>query len=321
MMRLSSLTLQNFRGVREGTLKDFADVNLLIGRNNSGKTTVAEAIMRLSFRVCEVAQDPVGRTVQQIWSQPRNESEVYGPEVWYKQDRTQPMLLEAHVGPATVALQVKLEGSGFSEQPRLSDVVGEPVKDVRQFLHRVNVFRPADAINLKVEHNLWPQLIASRRDKLLTRALNHIFRLEAEGFQLLPESRLIVLFADHGLALDAQGDGTRAALRTLMMLTVMQKTLFLLEEPECHQHPGSLERFALTVCKQAREQQVQLCISTHSAECVRSFLKAAGEAGSESALFHLRLDDGLLDARRLDAEAVETLQNSGVDVRFLDLYG
>ena len=70
----------------------------------------------------------------------------------------------------------------------------------------------------------------------------------------------------------------------------------------------------------AKEQEVQLLISTHSAECVRSFLAASKEAGSESAVFHLKLEDGLLDAKRLDAETVKTLEASGVDVRYLELY-
>lgn len=94
----------------------------------------------------------------------------------------------------------------------------------------------------------------------------------------------------------------------------------MLEEPECHQHPGSLERFAAALCRLAKAQEVQLTISTHSAECVRSFLKGAKAADSEAAVFHLTLNDGKQDARRLDPEAVETLTNTGVDVRFLDLY-
>jgi predicted ATPase len=105
-----------------------------------------------------------------------------------------------------------------------------------------------------------------------------------------------------------------------MALSMLKNTLLMLEEPECHQHPGSLERFAGALCRLAKMQSVQLLISTHSAECVRSFLKAAKAASSDAAVFHLTLNDGKQDARRLDPEAVETLTDTGVDVRFLDLY-
>jgi len=70
----------------------------------------------------------------------------------------------------------------------------------------------------------------------------------------------------------------------------------------------------------AKDQEVQLLISTHSAECVRAFLDAAKGKKSEAEVFHLTLNDGKQEARRLDAEDVETLQSTGIDVRYLDLY-
>jgi len=162
--------------------------------------------------------------------------------------------------------------------------------------------------------------LSDRRDRLLTETLNEVFGLDAESFQLLPANHLMVLFQRYGLPLDLQGDGTRAAMRTLMTLAMLKSTLLMLEEPECHQHPGSLERFASALCRLAKARAVQLIVSTHSAECVRSFLKAASAAHSDAAVFHLTLDDGKQDARRLDPEAVEALTDTGVDVRFLDLY-
>jgi hypothetical protein len=53
---------------------------------------------------------------------------------------------------------------------------------------------------------------------------------------------------------------------------------------------------------------------------VDKFLKAAKEAASVSAVFHLRLEDGLLRSTKLGADTVETLEGSGIDVRNLDLY-
>jgi predicted ATP-dependent endonuclease of OLD family len=212
----------------------------------------------------------------------------------------------------------------------LSKNTGKPVWSARvstfdanqanSFFEKATVIRPADAFDHKIEQDHWSRLLATRRDKALTASLNHVFELNAESFQLLPSNQLMVLFDEYSLPLDSQGDGTRAALRTMIVLSLMNDTLLMLEEPECHQHPGSLERFALALCKQAKAQNVQLIISTHSGECVRCFLEAAKKAESEGAVFHLTLEDGKQDARRLDPEAVESLTATGVDVRFLDLY-
>lgn len=330
MVRLHTLEMSWFRGIREGSLSGLTDVNLLIGRNNSGKTSIAEAIYRLGRQFYEGSADSLGRRFDIYWSQVRNEEGEYPQTLWYRGDLSNVVKLSAFFVkddsgiPNSSHVFLAIKGSpGRVEATPSADFPGSgPSKaECGHFFKNMTVFRPQDAFNRTVELILWPRLIYDRRDKILTKVANDVFGMKSEGFQPLPDSRLMVLFADHSLPVDVQGDGARTVLRALMALTLMRGTLLILEEPECHQHPGSLERYASAVCHLAREQQVQLIISTHSGECVRSFLKASQAAGSEGAVFHLTLEDGKQEAQRLDAQAVETLQATGVDVRFLDLYG
>ncbi|BAZ14450.1 hypothetical protein NIES4071_62940 [Calothrix sp. NIES-4071] len=44
---LNDLTVQNYRCLKDLHIKDFARVNLLVGMNNSGKTSLLEAIYLL----------------------------------------------------------------------------------------------------------------------------------------------------------------------------------------------------------------------------------------------------------------------------------
>lgn len=44
MKNLDSVTIHQFRGLRDLELKDLGRVNLLVGINNSGKTSVLEAL-------------------------------------------------------------------------------------------------------------------------------------------------------------------------------------------------------------------------------------------------------------------------------------
>jgi AAA15 family ATPase/GTPase len=330
MIQLQSIAVRNFRGIREGKIDGFTDVNLFVGRNNSGKTTLIEAITRIAT-IGGLRIDVFGRDVEQLWQQARSSGLGQGGVggmmddgqslLWFRQDKGN-----------EIALMGRIKETDAKETEELGYILRFPnavqahhgknfyPESMQIFWKGITVFRPADAFNPIAEQRFWPQLLSNRRDRLVTKTLNDVFGLDAESFQLLPNNQFMVLFHDFSLPLDLQGDGTRAAMRALMTLSMLKGTLMMLEEPECHQHPGSLERFAAALCRLAKTQQVQLIISTHSAECVKSFLKAASAAESDAAVFHLTLADGKQDARRLDPEAVETLTTTGVDVRFLDLY-
>ncbi|MBI1904498.1 MAG: AAA family ATPase [Planctomycetia bacterium] len=320
MLRIESVNIKWFRGIREGSISGLTDVNVLVGRNNCGKTTVVEAILRLAASGSGEPRDALGRNRDAIVSTFRNEASPIEPSAWHQSDQSRPIEIAARISDEAEKNAVVHHWIGTVSPKTPYEEHGVSRDQAKVFLKGIAFFHPADARDQRVERNVWPQLLATRKDKSLTRALNNVFALNADGFQLLPDQSLMVLFENAGVRLDGQGDGTRAALRALVLLATRKSTIFILEEPESHQHPGSLERFAQALCKQAREQQVQLILSTHSGECVRAFLKGAEAAQSEAAVFHLTLEDGKFDARRLDAEAVETLQGTGIDVRALDLY-
>ena len=42
--KLEGISVKNFRGIRETTIRGFSDINVFIGRNGSGKSTLLEAI-------------------------------------------------------------------------------------------------------------------------------------------------------------------------------------------------------------------------------------------------------------------------------------
>ncbi|MBI4704464.1 MAG: AAA family ATPase [Deltaproteobacteria bacterium] len=325
MPHLNALELHGFRGIREGKLEGLADANILVGRNNSGKTTVLEALARLGSRMAQwTGLTPIlGREPAQPWLAARNESSSNAAELWYR-------------GGQKAAFQVKAQMAGGSLEwtvPHLADPQSGHVQvqegsyqDCAAVLHAAGSFRPADAANRELEARLWEaHVLPTRADKPVLDALRDVFGLEVEQLQLPSSGRAILVFPDHSLPLDVFGDGVRSAVRLLLVLAVLRGTLLSIEEPESHQHAGSLRKLARVLCELAWAQDVQLLVSTHSLECVRAFLDAGAELPAqqrpfETALFHLTLDQGCLVARKLSAETTHMLERTGVDPRMLDLY-
>lgn len=309
MLRLTDITIENFRGIATAKLSGLADVTVLVGRNNCGKTTVLEAVARV-VRSCDSNShfDPAQRAREEWFDQARRQTSNDDLRFRGRVDRGWRLALT--LGPK------EWEISSRSAPGRMLDEDREHI----EFFTRSTVFRPPHAL-VSIEVQLWQRLLKTRRDRDLVKAVREIFGGDVEQLQV-PGSQMFLLFPDYSVSIDVQGDGARAALRCLMVLITLGNGLLMLEEPECHQHPGSLERFARAVCQLAQQQGTQLLLTTHSLECVRAFRDASRDAGSSFALMHLRRpEDGEVSVTRINGEDLDSLVDAGTDPRWLDLYG
>lgn len=302
---IEAIEIERFRGIRTGKLDDLAEVNVLIGRNGCGKSTVCEAVAR-AFQAAR--GDPLGRVAHSQWSAQREEKgDTFDAGLWFGGDTTESLsvLLRREGG---VRFGVGGEGSSLSWSG------APPTASCATFL-------PEDGKNRLIENNGWTRLLAARGDKAVVSALNDAFGLNWEGISLPPDGNLIALSPTSGIRIGLHGEGIRTALRMLIFLRTLQGWIVNLEEPECHQHPGALKKLALAVCQQAKPIEQQLIVTTHSETCIDAFLDGAEKAGMTAAVYHLALDDhGTLSTRRFSPKDIRELEAMGADVRFTDLY-
>jgi len=124
---ITSLSIQNFRGLKQVTLNDLRSVNLIVGGNNTGKTSVLEALVLLFGDGTSVGNLPFTFRANQSGGSSRddhNDREHFWSWLFFDRDVGNPISIAARLDPdATVRLASKcVPESGVSSGPRLATV-------------------------------------------------------------------------------------------------------------------------------------------------------------------------------------------------------
>jgi AAA15 family ATPase/GTPase len=120
---------------------------------------------------------------------------------------------------------------------------------------------------------------------------------------------------------DWLGDGMRYAVNILALGVLLKGTALLVEELETHQHPESLRKLTQTLFELAKQQELQLFLTTHSEELIVYALDAAKEKDISFKLHHLSLNqEGQLRAIPLDQPTAEVMLDIGHDIRLHEKY-
>ncbi len=171
----------------------------------------------------------------------------------------------------------------------------------------------------RIEEAYWASIIKRRSDKRLSVILNQTYNTSIEGFTFAPHlgsnMKVFSLLPDISMHIDDYGDGFRYAFAILSIASQVNDTALLLEEPEVHQHEGTFRSFFEALNKIALENKLQVFVSTHSTNLVKTWTQVTKEIG----IFHLTLDtSGQLSARRIEGTDVTLMLDLGVNPLTLD---
>lgn len=318
---INSVTINNLRGIRTGSLGGLTGLTVLIGPNGSGKSTVLDA---LSIGVSATPALAVGESVRRRLSR----------------QSTAKWLFPAQSAGATSILvpfgsfhrRTVLEWTGNGVRVAVSregPVTGSVGAGSVEFGSRdefsVKWQDERHLATVQVEHRFIdmrfgaldaPDLVdvltaakaegrAGKARELLKEIVPSLETLEilklGEGFGVA------IVNERSAVPLAVSGDGVRGLARLCLELAAHRGGLVLVEEPEVHQHPRSLRMSAQAIVG-AVKRDVQVVLATHSLELIDDLLECAkAESLLDSvSVQRLRLDDGTLDVRRFSgAEAAE----------------
>lgn len=330
---ITSVKIEDFRGVREGGVEGLAPISILVGPNNSGKSTALEAIAavgmgtdapaiaKLLMRRGGPPLDALARAMSRstkratitIARSTEEQVEEWRTKISIRDDLPAQLAEEAR----RVGLQEPMEafvvevgrGHQSNDAGVYVDAKGLQTKRIAYSVAEAPLTRFVDVEAVRGTGAL--EDAYTRIDE--AGQLGNVIKSLARSMAGLADLRILKVgsdfvlhaFSESGPPIPAYlaGDGFKRFLELAAAAVSTPKGCVLLEEPEAYQHPRYLQELA-TLLHLAARQGTQIILSTHSLELI-DFLLLAPEAEGQTypAVHRMTLHEGKLRATTVDRES------------------
>ena len=337
---ITELEIQNFRGFKNLKLEGLRRVNLLVGGNDTGKTSILEAIVLLLGDRSALQHLAVGFRNNQADGQPtHNQDDIENYWMWLFREKdlakriqlacntekgisillqsvgtldspAQRLYFQRKVGSGGLENLVQIQngsfqwlGTGFAAGIKISRLSVRPTHPVED----------AERYNLVALNPEGEQKIES-----VMRVIEP--RLRRLRYAKLPGTSSPLVFADIGLSKAVpstqMGQGFNRVLHMYCEILSQRANVLLVDEIE----NGIFSEFLPTVWQGllaiCEVEEVQIFATTHSRECVMAAFASAGErAKDELGVYRLQRVKGEIEAVRLEAKHLELAAEMGLEVR------
>jgi ABC-type transport system involved in cytochrome c biogenesis ATPase subunit len=329
---LESIKIQNFKRFRDLSISRLKRVNLIAGKNNTGKTGLLEAILCLvepfsffnefprAFRPCE----NIGDAIQNLWEW-----------LFHNKDVSRPIILESETDfCAGYAVALTRHGApvpdGFRPhgQGQSGIVVSFRSSKIKQTGSIANATSLPEGVVALSDRPSEPQRVAGDYDRLV---LKPGAEERIEGLLRKLEPRLVnirsirphgapLLYASVGLSERIPavhlGQGFSRLLSIYAEIMASGKKIVLIDEFESGLHYSVLKEIWKGVLNLTEQEGVQIFATTHSYECIRAAHAAFSETlNYDFALHRLEEIKGDIAVTSYDRDTLETSLASNFEIR------
>jgi energy-coupling factor transporter ATP-binding protein EcfA2 len=335
---IESLSIKSFRGIQDVRLDPLRRVNLIVGGNDSGKTSILEALTLLLGDREEVLELPVTFRDQMSVDRPQgntDEFENFWLWLFKDRDRLKAFSISASEGSGSKVSLVQLESSEPTRLRLYRNEVGRGQHPLIDFeSNAVKVFGVGKIRNLNLSimptGSVAPYVVAERYNQIALAAggearLESLMRqvnpdVKRLRYAKLPNTKSPLIFVDLGLsrAIPAPQMG-QAFNRLLHIYTEILSTntdILLVDEIENGIFTSNLVpiwKGLLAICE---EEDVQIFATTHSLECVRAALAASDERSKdELCVQRMQIVDGRIEAVALSQETLAYALENDLEIR------
>lgn len=307
-MRLKAFDIQSFKGLESVRLDECGSINAIVGKNNSGKSSVLHALdmAGLALRVNQWNQFQPKLEIKDLFADVGR----FALSLTYDDGSTINVKARPDFGPVfapqpSEAQKIKTVlilpdvGSGMLRRrhhtPRnIMDNIGN-----RNF-SEVNALEILYAIRFyaqRSERNLTPDSYKTLLDEI-HRYFPDIAEVQSDRTE---EDIATLTYTEYGKKLDIlySGTGLKHFLDVLLKTTVSGANVVLLDEPELGLHPDLQRRFVEYLGRIAKEKQIQFFLATHSQVLLNY---------ADSVVYYRMINTrGSRQLVRVERDAIETL--------------
>lgn len=350
---LKGFSIGSYRGLKKVELKDFADINIFVGKNNAGKTSVLEAmILSGLFDDGELLIQTLISRYQQISIEFLKDlffdNSADTPLICLKREMENPnQKVHTHI---TYKEEEKLlvDGDKVSQHRELRLLfdyrLDEPRKEISSnyaiiFTEKGNQMEigmarskegmleakiPCEFISFSrfdrtnyLMNSLDEVLEQDKRGSLIE--VLQLFDPQVENFEVIGKERNIKIFAKNRkqpLSLYDYGNGMYKAFYIASAALLCENGILLVDEIEAGIHKEALRKFVGFLVQICKKKNIQVFITTHSLETLDLFLEYDKTQLERIAAYNLRKVDENTFVRRYSGEKLADLrENMGLDIR------
>ncbi len=340
MLMITSLTIENFRGIKALKLNSLGQVNVIAGKNNASKSSVLEGLSLLLAAL---------RGVQSFRSLLQ---EILIWRGWYGPQTVEDLF---HVKAESVRIVGVQEGIPWMLTLTKEMRGLNALPTFRIVLEHVNEESPKLDVGFQM-HNLVDSsvlssfLLSSKFDSnlnfefitpLTLRKFGYVESLysyayekkvvkdsvkilkgaypEVEGFSPLFKANKWILHVETEYGVYPyylMGEGFKNAMIIAFLSSLLRGGCLIIDSAEAFHHPKSLRVMAKTLLKGAKENNVQVFLTTHSLELIDILLEDGLKKNIDGRVIYMKREGGNVKASIETFEESQELRKTlGVDLR------
>ena len=343
MFKIENINIKNYRGIQELNITGLKSINILVGDNNAGKTSLLEAI--------QIFSNPTMYTLSKISRQRDN----YKAEIrmnildslYYlfniKKSDSHFFNINGIIENKKKDVQVKVTKERIYHLTENKSIIGNQ-EEIDSYTYEISVNDKNEKLVLNkysdfsfkitspdfkvhfiqtIDHiinDIFVELLKSKDIKDKAVALLQEFDKDITDIRYIPNGNnyipVLELSSGEYLPVALYGDGLKKALTMLNAIIKAEDGILLVDEYETALHTSIMQKVFKFMVEVAKKENVQLFLTTHSLEAVDKFLYANEDMLEDISIIRLKKKENKTYAKVMNGkEALDNRENYDLELR------